>query len=402
MNNRVDDDTTADPLGYNTMSDHQRAQLHQNHQAQFPSTPVPPASVTSPHASSIGLPDEGRSIHTADDIKGLLKEKLPKDQSGSVYRPYIHSEEDFHRQLGLYTDLNSRLPGPSDDFPTNNEKIQVLAQELTDAMTNMTGVVEAGKKSVARLQQLSPYELTLKSWQLIFDLRDVQKGQVSMQAWGGAWDGEDFDSYMERYHDLREKLRLSKSLVASLFDQPFAIRVCLNPSAEYKKKIANLKNNSRRAMELAEVRAAKRRALDSEEGEEADQAPVRNAGQGQHRQSAIDNPQADEQTPGAATLFTNPDVAHSRGVSSALSTIGTPVSDSSTSARAATSPLALGSAADMFSPFHGPLSRPSPAGTSSQVEPSSAPLTFSGGLNGYDYITARDFVVDPENEDPAY
>lgn len=147
-------------------------------------------------------------------------------------------------------------------------------------MTNMTDVTGARKKSIARIHQLSPYELMLKSWQLAFDLRDVQQGQVSRQAWGGVCEGEEFGSYMERYRDLQHKLRVCKSLVSCLFDQPFTIRGCLNPSAGYKKKNTNpKKKKSRRAVELSQVRDLKKRSLDNNEGEEEEDGEL-SQGQG--------------------------------------------------------------------------------------------------------------------------
>lgn len=227
--------------------------------------PSSSVSHTLPADSSVSDPPSACPMaDTVEGMKELLSEKLPKNQVESIYKPYIRSEADFRRQFQQYTAISSQPFGFAGDFPTNNDRLEVLAKGLTDAMINMGDVIEAGKKSVARIHQLSPYEIMMKSWQLLFDLRDIQLGQVGMPAWGGVWDGEDFDCYMDRYRDLRRKLRTCKSLVSSLFDQPFSLRVCLNPSAEFKKKIANMKNNARRGQELATIRDIKRLRMEDE------------------------------------------------------------------------------------------------------------------------------------------
>lgn len=215
-------------------------------------------------------PESPATITTAEDIKPLLEERLPKDASGSTYRGYIRGLADFTQQSQLYESLSNKTPGSAEDFPGDDAALEALARGLTDAMTNMKDTAEAGKKSVTRIYQLSPYEIEMKSWKLLFTLRDVQLGRVDLHLWGAEWEMETFETFIDRYEDVRNKLSISKSLVSSLFDQEFGVRLALAPGSELKKKLANSKNNSRRAVELAGVREHKKRSLGSNQNEEMD------------------------------------------------------------------------------------------------------------------------------------
>lgn len=197
---------------------------------------------------------------TAENIKVLLRDRLPDDQPGtSAYQGYIRGAADFRQQYQQYLSLSFRPAGNAADFPNTDEGLRALAQGLSDAMLDMDGAVEAGQKSVTRIFQLSPYEVELKSWELLFVLRDVQLGRVGLPGWGKLWAGEDFDSFTDRYNDAVNKLHVSKSIASSLFDQNFSVRLALAPATELKKKIANMNNNARRAVELAMVRGMKSR-----------------------------------------------------------------------------------------------------------------------------------------------
>lgn len=217
------------------------------------------------HASFLG---SANVITTAEDLKPLLKERLPREQSGSAYRGYIRGAADFAAQSLLYESLSHKAPSSAVDFPQDDAGLVALAKGLTEAMMDMTDTVEAGKKSVTRINQLSPYEIELKSWKLLFILRDVQLGRVDLHLWGAEWNMETFETFMDRYEDVRSNLRTSKSLVSSLFDQDFGVRLALAPASELKKKLANSKNNIRRAIELAGVKNQKKRALESSQADE--------------------------------------------------------------------------------------------------------------------------------------
>lgn len=222
------------------------------------------------HNPNVSSNDLSPAITTAEDIKPLLKERLPREQSGSAYRGYIRSVADFEAQTRLYESLSNKNPGSAVDFPQDDAGLAALARGLAEAMTNMTDAVEMGKKSVARINQLSPYEIELKSWKLIFILRDVQLGRVDLHLWGAEWNIETYETFMDRYEGVRSNLRASKSLVSSLFDQEFGVRLALAPGGELKKKMANSKNNSRRAIDLAGMRSQKKRSLESSQDDEVD------------------------------------------------------------------------------------------------------------------------------------
>lgn len=140
----------------------------------------------------------------------------------------------------MYESLSDKVPGSAEDFPKDDAALEALARGLSDAMINMEETAETGKKSVARIYQLSPYEIEMKSWKLLFTLRDVQLGRVDLHLWGAEWDIENFGTFMDRYEDVRDKLNISKSLVSSLFDQEFGVRLALAPGSELEKEACQL------------------------------------------------------------------------------------------------------------------------------------------------------------------
>lgn len=233
---------------------------------------------------------------SAEDIKTFLRDRIPRDQPDtSVYKGYVKGAQDFQHHFQQYISLSHRPAAFSDDFPDNDDDLRQLAKGLSAAMLNFADAIEAGQKSTTRIYQLSPYEVELKSWELLFVLRDVQRGQIGLPGWGKLWAGEDFDSFMGRYNDAVSKLRVSKSMVSSLFDEAFTVRLALAPASELKKKLANKNNNARRAVELAMVREGKQKKQDkSAEGSD-------HAGIGQMSRKAEDS-SARAQLPGSKRL----------------------------------------------------------------------------------------------------
>ncbi|CAN8101728.1 unnamed protein product [Discula destructiva] len=196
-------------------------------------------------------------------MMALLRERIQKDHKSSVYTDVISNVQDFVEQRHQYM-ARSRPPASyTDDFPNNDADLRKLAKGLTDALTNFEEAQEAGQKSVARLLLLSPYEVSLKSWELMFTIRDVQLGHIGMTSWGVDWKHEEFPCYMDRLSDVCSKLRLSKSLASSLFDEGFAVRLALNPNAEFRKKMANFANNTKRSEALVELKKSRKKLEDN-------------------------------------------------------------------------------------------------------------------------------------------
>lgn len=219
-----------------------------------------PGSHATHKVSAIPGLDGEMGVTTAENIKALIQNRLSREQSSAnAYKGYIRSVEDYRRKYQEYVGLSSRPATSCTDFPEHDSGPTQLAKRLYDAMLDIDNAVEAGQKSITRIYQLSPFEVELKSWELLFVLRDVQRGQVGLPMWGKAWTGEDFDSFMDRYNDAVSKLRVSKSMVSSLFDEAFTVRLALAPAAELKKKLANMNNNARRAVELAMVRGKRQK-----------------------------------------------------------------------------------------------------------------------------------------------
>lgn len=209
--------------------------------------------------------DQQAALATVEEIKAHLRDRLTQGQPGHrAQEGYIRGAADFRHQYQQYVSLSFRPAAFAGDFPDNDDALKKLAKGLSDAMLDFDGAVEAGQKSVTRIYQLSPYEVELKSWEFLFVLRDVQLGRVGLPGWGKSWAGEDFDCFMDRYDDVVSKLHASKSIVSSMFDQDFSIRLALAPAGELKKKIANMNNNARKAVELAMVRDLKKRKREND------------------------------------------------------------------------------------------------------------------------------------------
>lgn len=107
------------------------------------------------------------------------------------------------------------------------------------------------KKSVNRIQKLSPFELNLMAWSVLFDTRDCQLGHTGMPRWGKDWTAQKCVSFSGRFELVKTALRTFKASVASLFDYTFSKRLALNPAAEIGKIRGNKAVNGTRRQDLA-------------------------------------------------------------------------------------------------------------------------------------------------------
>ncbi|KUI61607.1 hypothetical protein VP1G_08774 [Cytospora mali] len=182
-------------------------------------------------------------------IKKSLKENIP--ESGFQHKPYIFSEQDFKMKMAAYLALNDRETHVDtlDDFPIDPDVQRHLVQEIVEAMLNMdknTLIDPEAKLPLARIKKLSPFELDLMAWNVLIETRDIHNGKVSLPSWGKDWPWEDFSSFSERFDAVKKALYHCKAMVSSLFDDKFAKRLPLNPTAEFSRKNSNKTLNGKR------------------------------------------------------------------------------------------------------------------------------------------------------------
>lgn len=221
-----------------------------SHVKQTPSTNAPPPINN----------DAAVQQRLMGHIRKRLEEKIP--ESGFCYKPYVFSEDDFRMKMTAYLALNDRETplDTVDDFPTDPEIQRRLAQELVEAMLNRekhTLIDPEARLPLARIKKMSPFEIDLMAWNILFETRDVHRGKLSLPSWGKDWPWEEFSSFSERFKAVKKALYHCKAMVSSLFDEIFAKRLPLNPSAESSRKSSNKRLNGKRKRDLEIAKSAK-------------------------------------------------------------------------------------------------------------------------------------------------
>lgn len=190
---------------------------------------------------------------TAELIRPLLVES-PNDP-GYVPVAYITGERDFEVKMTAYFTLCDEKPDHAaiDDFPRDPQTQQDHVQQLVAAMIYLGEDCEdaQSKKSTNRVSKLSPFELNLMAWRILFDMRDCQLGHAGMPRWGKDWTVQKCLSFSERFEMVKQALRTFKASVASLFDYTFSKRLTRNPAGEIGKIRGNKAVNGSRRQDLA-------------------------------------------------------------------------------------------------------------------------------------------------------
>ncbi|ROV93212.1 hypothetical protein VMCG_08691 [Cytospora schulzeri] len=214
-----------------------------------------------PHTPS--APNYNRAVQQRlmGDIRKRLEECIP--ESGFQYKPYVFSEYDFQVKMAAYVALNNRETPVNtlDDFPADPETQRCLVREIVEAMLNMdknTLIDPEARLPVARIKKLSPFELDLMAWNVLIETRDANRGTISLPSWGKDWPWEEFPSFSARFQAVRKALYHCKAMVSSLFDEVFAKRLPLNPTAEFSRKSSNKKLNGKRKRDLEFAKGAKK------------------------------------------------------------------------------------------------------------------------------------------------
>ncbi|KAL1897152.1 hypothetical protein Sste5346_004357 [Sporothrix stenoceras] len=102
--------------------------------------------------------------------------------------------------------------------------------------------------SVTKVKGLSRIEVEMLSWEILYTIRDVDRGQVPFMHWSGrdwGWDSQ-FATFLERFEAVATTLRRSKAAVCSLLESDYMARLAAHPRREYRRKENNRSQNAER------------------------------------------------------------------------------------------------------------------------------------------------------------
>ncbi|KAK7697002.1 hypothetical protein SLS64_013993 [Diaporthe eres] len=150
-----------------------------------------------------------------------------------------------------------------DGFPVTDADRAVLVAELTAAIMDFSNIVDKPMKrqttrnapvvnsAVKAVKNLSTFEVQLLAWKIMCAICDAHRGVHNVPSWTNVWKYNSYDSFRERFRDVRHAVARCKALIKSILDTdiPFAKRLAAGPRAEFKMKRENSETNDRRAAE---------------------------------------------------------------------------------------------------------------------------------------------------------
>ncbi|CAK7217607.1 hypothetical protein SBRCBS47491_003216 [Sporothrix bragantina] len=134
------------------------------------------------------------------------------------------SEEDEHDEDSIQ---------PQQTAPTVNTNVTAKPKETI---------------SVIKVKSLSRIEVEILCWEILYTIRDVDRGQLPFMSWSGrdwGWDAQ-FSTFLERFDAVATTLRQSKAAVCSLLESDYMARLAAHPRREYRRKENNRSQNAER------------------------------------------------------------------------------------------------------------------------------------------------------------
>ncbi|KIH92639.1 hypothetical protein SPBR_02358 [Sporothrix brasiliensis 5110] len=102
--------------------------------------------------------------------------------------------------------------------------------------------------SVSKVKGLNRIEVEMLSWEILYAIRDIDRGQLPFMNWSGrdwSWDSQ-FTSFNDRFEAVATTLRRSKAAVCSLLESDYMARLVAHPRREYRRKENNRSQNAER------------------------------------------------------------------------------------------------------------------------------------------------------------
>lgn len=181
-----------------------------------------------------------------------VAQEFPGWDISNGYQGLINDESDFKAKRELYISMGNTTTSEADDdgFPSTADGQRQLVQRVVTAMLRLGDAEDRNSKIVlGRISRLGPFELELMGWTVILDVRDIQRGKISLPTWGKSWPAQDFESFHERFEEVLGILQKRKTAVASLFEFTFSKRLALNPAAETRTKRTNANGNGKKQLD---------------------------------------------------------------------------------------------------------------------------------------------------------
>ncbi|RYP44340.1 hypothetical protein DL768_009177 [Monosporascus sp. mg162] len=173
------------------------------------------------------------------------------DSKTGRYKGYIKSEaeaEDLFKQYLAQCDTDEGSP---EGFPRDSAGQCRLVHQAVDAMVQLKGsreAAEAEKAESSAKRRLTAYNRVLEHFW----------SDLELELMGWRLLCEKFDTFMERWNEVLNQLRVSKRTVKALFDTPFVARLARNVTTEGKRIEANQKGNAKKGKILRERTQAER------------------------------------------------------------------------------------------------------------------------------------------------
>ncbi|KAI2616680.1 hypothetical protein GGS26DRAFT_603767 [Hypomontagnella submonticulosa] len=225
--------------------------------AMFPSAFASGASAN-PNPTAIGTQGVAPNVSTLSSRRQRVPEPLRPDMGHMMasntreYKGWIKSADDFRRVEEQYLKVHDRERQDCPDFPSEADEQRKLVKALFEAAQDCSHTYEPeSSQSFKRVRngKHSDIEFELVLWPLLMSTRDAQAGKCNLPnyLWCGEPQYNAFESFKGRFEAVREALKSSKDIVASLFkDATFKHRLAWRPRAELSQKATNRKLNSER------------------------------------------------------------------------------------------------------------------------------------------------------------
>ncbi|KAI7780776.1 hypothetical protein LA080_015567 [Diaporthe eres] len=254
--------------------------MNYNQQQQIPTTAPPPPS---PQQRQQGLTAEQRQyalmvLKQEEALKAAQQKRDFKGQRSRVQDMLEYRNRDnpvvingLHEYLAMdaaYKSLSNRDDEEQekvsmDGFPVTDADRAVLVAELTAAIMDFSNIVDKPMKrqsarnapvansAVKAVKALSTFEVQLLAWKIMCAICDAHCGLHNVPSWTNVWKYNSYDSFRERFRDVRHAIMRCKALLKSILDTdiPFAKRLAAGPRAEFRMKRENSEINDRRAAE---------------------------------------------------------------------------------------------------------------------------------------------------------
>lgn len=278
--------------------------MHYSQQQQLPvAAPSPPP----PQQQQQGLTAEQRQyalvvLKQEQALKVAQQKRDFKDRRARIqnmqepanrHTPVvINGLDEYLAMDAAYKSLSNRDNGdeeeeeeavvPMDGFPVTDADRAALVAQLTAAIMDFSNIVDKPMKrqttrnrpvensAVKAVKALSTFEVQLLAWKIMCAICDAHRGIHDVPSWTNVWKYNSYDSFTERFRDVRHAVTRCKALLKSILDTdiPFVKRLAAGPRAEFRMKRENSEINDKRAAEREVIKKRKPEdaGLDGEEG----------------------------------------------------------------------------------------------------------------------------------------